>query len=454
MKVATFQQRVAGAALTGLLITTLTASGSARGAQDTPATETTDNAPNAPTAKNVQARQADATRADAGPTASHGPGDMFRYGEFHGSLRTLYYSTHNAYFVPDNNQDTISYGGSLGFESARWQGFRFGISAIVQRGIDHPDDAHAVSELEPDETNIGEAYVSWQHGDFGLTAGNQRMQLPFASDYDWRVTPMLYQGFNLHYGDDEDFLQAARIYRYKSWGSDTFSRTTNYTDVEEETDGMWAVGAGHAWYADGQKWSGQLWHERYDDYVRISYAEGHVTATQGALQPLLGVQYIRGTSDGRALAGEVDNHTYGLQLGLRYHSLEATLNMDHIASSPGDYLNGALVTPYAHNSSSGPYFAQPFFTSTQDLGAGNAYSLDVTGAASEALLVGARYSFMDLKDEAGAASLNQSEYLLFGIYSFQGALEGFSIADYAGVQTSPARARDFWQNRVALQYEF
>jgi|GEM_PF-5308360 len=39
--------------------------------------------------------------------------DIFTCGTVSGSLRTLYYSTHNAYFSKGFNQDTTSYGGSV-----------------------------------------------------------------------------------------------------------------------------------------------------------------------------------------------------------------------------------------------------------------------------------------------------------------------------------------------------
>lgn len=48
--------------------------------------------------------------------------DMFSCGSVSGSLRTLYYSTHNAYFVPGYSQDTVSYGGSVKYATAEYYG--------------------------------------------------------------------------------------------------------------------------------------------------------------------------------------------------------------------------------------------------------------------------------------------------------------------------------------------
>jgi uncharacterized protein YfiM (DUF2279 family) len=185
------------------------------------------------------------------------------------------------------------------------------------------------------------------------------------------------------------------------------------------------------------------------------YADSYLSWSDLPSQPKIGLQFIRGVSDGKALAGEVNSTSYGAQFAMNFTpSLRWSLNYDHIAASDNAYGDGALVTPYAHNSSSGPYFAQPFFTSTQDLGSGNAYSTDLNWTATESISVGTRYSFMDLTASSGASSSNQSEYLVYGTYSFGGVLKGLSVTDFVGVQTTSTSDANFWQNRLALEYDF
>ncbi|MGM1005316.1 hypothetical protein ACO10M_15990, partial [Acinetobacter haemolyticus] len=70
------------------------------------------------------------------------------------------------------------------------------------------------------------------------------------------------------------------------------------------------------------------------------------------------------------------------------------------------------------------------------------------------VIAGARYSFMDLKEADHVASRNQSEYMVFGIYNFTGALKGFSVSNFFGIQTSPRYEKDFLQNRFTLSYKF
>ncbi len=381
--------------------------------------------------------------------------DFFQCGTVSGSLRTLYYSSHNTLFVTGRSQDTVSYGGDIKYETAPLYGFRAALGGVFLRGIDHPDESRTVSALGNNQTNIGEAYLSWQDANFKITAGDQRINIPFAADYDFRVTPILFRGIDTIYGDKTDFLHATKVWRYKPWASDQFIGTSAFTNVDEPTNGMWAMGAGHGLALGNKNLSGQLWYESYEDYTNIFYSEGHLRWDAMPHEPDIGVQLIRGTSEGKALAGKVDNTSYGVQFGLKLISrLDWKLDYDHIAASPNAWKNGSLVAPYAHSASSGSYFAQPFFTSTEDLGSGNAYSTNLSYKTSDRLLVGARYSFMDLKPSARAASINQSEYLLYFTWGLSRLLNGLNLTDYAGVQTSSSYAKNFWQNRLTLQYDF
>lgn len=35
--------------------------------------------------------------------------------------------------------------------------------------------------------------------------------MPFVSDYDWRITPILFRGVDVNYGDKDNFLHASRL---------------------------------------------------------------------------------------------------------------------------------------------------------------------------------------------------------------------------------------------------
>jgi hypothetical protein len=389
--------------------------------------------------------------------------EMFTKGHFSGNFRTIYFSSHNAFYSPGLNQDTISYGGKLGFTTASLDGFSVRVSGVIQRGINHSDNPAKVDGyLGPNLDAMGEAYLKYEDHGLKIVGGNQQLDVPFASTYDWRMAPQLFQGVSARYGDSDNFVQTFKMFRFKSYISNSFTKRTTYnSDFDsyssignEETNGFWGVGVSHKWAFEPVTLTAQGWYQTYMDYARMTYLEGRVTRSEGVIKPFVGVQGFRETGDGRKLLGNVNSEVVGTQFGIKRNSLTLSFGYDRIVPHFDSYLNGALVTPYAHNVSSGPLFAQPCLSSTQDIGAGNAYAIDLNGAPMGNLFLGARYSFMDLKSSATAVSLNQSEYLLYAIYNFTGKLKGLSIADFVALQSSPAKQKKFVQNRLTLEYAF
>ncbi|MES1926642.1 OprD family outer membrane porin [Salinisphaera sp. T31B1] len=414
---------------------------------------------------------ADAQRADGEASTLR---QMFALGEVDGNLRTLYYANHNAFFLDsvagDHDRHTASIGGKLGFTTAELHGISIRLSTYAQRNFARSSDSNDLDEtgynrdLGRDIATLGEAYLQYDDHELRLRAGNQALSdVPFTATYDYRIIPQLYQGVSARYGGPDRYLSAMRIYRYKSRIADSYDRTTNYNadafeaappNTRSETDGFWAVGGADKATFGASQLSGKAWFVNYLDYADMTYVEGKIADGNGTIRPFFGAQFIRETDDGRALLGRIDHHTYGAQLGIERRSLTATLNYDYIPRERDSVLNGALVTPYAHNEASGPLFAQPYLTSTQDLGAGNAYAAAIKGAPSEHTLLGARYSYMDLIPESGGESIGQSEYLVYAIYNLSGAFEGLSVSDFFAYQTQKTQDRDFWENRLAIEYAF
>jgi outer membrane porin, OprD family len=406
---------------------------------------------------------AQSTDAGNAPAEVSSLSDMIGEGKVSGDIRTIYFSTHNAFFVPGLEQNTVSYGGKLGYTTATLNGFSAGVSGFIQRGIGHSDDPSKVDGyLGPNVTAMGELYLKWQHDKFNVTVGNQQLDVPFASTYDWRMAPQLFQGVAARYGDTDNYVTAFRMFRFKSYIDNSFTQKTMYNAKidpysgvgNQTTDGFWGMGGARSVPLDSVVLKGQAWYMTYLDYARMTYLEGQISQKEGAIKPFLGVQLFYEDGDGKKLLGNVRSQVYGVQLGLKRNSITASLGYDRIVPNKDSYLNGSLVTPYAHFASSGPLFAQPFLSSTQDLGAGNAYALDINGAASDNLFIGARYSYMDLKNSATSQSLNMSEYLGYAIYNFSGKWKGFSIADFIALQSSPAQQQKFWQNRLTFEYAF
>lgn len=376
-------------------------------------------------------------------------------GSVHGSLRGNYYSLNHAYFSPVS-QDTASVGGYIKYETAPLNGVQAGISYDLQHRLDSRDNHAEVSELQKNSNGLAEAYLTWKNDKARVTVGNQRLDLPFVGDYaDWRVLETVYRGVDAKYGNNTDFVRLTKVNKFKSYADDDFTKASRQSD-SIKTDGMWSLGGGKSTkLANGSTLKGQLWLQRYEDYSNIIYAQGSMDFPHQRYKPELAVQYINGKDQGKAYGGKVDSQVAGIQLsGNMTPDLNVKAAYDYIRPRKDAYLNGALLTPYAHNTSSDPIFAQPFFTSTQDLGAGNAFMLSAEDKFNANTILGARYSFMDLKENSHVKSMNQSEYLLYGIYNFDGKLKGLSLADFAGVQVSPRYDHKFLQNRLVLAYNF
>lgn len=382
--------------------------------------------------------------------------EMLGCGTLHGAVKSLYYSTHNAYFVEGLNQDTVSVGGYVKYETAPFYGVQAAVGYDLQRRLDEKNQHPEVSELKEDRDGLAEAYVTWKNDRARVTIGNQRLNLPFMGDYaDRRVLLNLYQAADVQIGNNKDYLRFTKVNKFKSYGDDEFTETSRQ-NANLETDGVWSIGLGKAFNLDQQKQlKAQVWYQSYDDYTDLIYTQADLSFPLWKTSPEFSMQYIYGREQGKALAGDVNSNIFGVQAAFKVVP-KATLKLayDYIKPEHESYLNGALLTPYATKTSSGEIFAQPFFTSTQDLGAGNALMVSLDGLLTDQLIGGVRYSFMDLKEAENVESRNQSEYMLFAIYNFTGALKGLSVSNFAGIQTSPRYNKDFLQNRFAIAYKF
>lgn len=376
-------------------------------------------------------------------------------GEVSGRFKTLYFSTNHAYFVDGLNQDTIATGGFIKYETYPLYDVRFGLSYAGQRRLDaQKKDNNEVSELSPEKDGLAESYISWKSTSMALKIGQQSLDLPFVGNYDWRIMPVLYRAVDFSYTEQDDFIRITALDRFKSYADDQFDQTSRYS-ADIKSDGMWSVGVGKVLDLDKHHLKGQIWYQSYNDYNYLAYAEAHLKLKAWSYQPDLGIQLMYAQDQGQSLAGKVDHHGVGISLAMSvFDEMTLTTAYNYIRPNQNSYLNGALFAPYMVYTASGPYFAQPFFTSTQDLGSGHAAGIALEGSLSDQTFVGMRYSFMGLKESPEIKVLNQSEYILYAIHNFTGSFKGWSISNFAGVSTSSRSDKAFLQNRLGLTYQF
>lgn len=378
---------------------------------------------------------------------------MLSCGKIEGSLRLNSYSLNNAYFA-NQSQDTTTAGGYATYQTARYQGFKVAVGIEGQRRL--AEGSHAVSELSQHTFGLGEAYINWTHGLFNITVGNQRLDLPFTGDYSfYRVQPWLYQAIDAKYGTTDDFIRLTKVNKYKSYGDDQFTHSNRlnddpYSGYQQNFDGMYSLGLGKKLDRTQYSLKGQAWVEHYQDLLDIYYGEASLTFKQAAWQPEIGVQAIYGDETGQKRLGQINSTSFGTQIKLKpTEKIIWKVGYDHIIKDKNStWYEGALPTPYAHNTSSDPYFAQPFFTSTQDLGAGNFYSTEISSPINKALFMGSRITYADLNTTDGK---DMYEVMFYGFYNLS---KNFSVSEFVGFQKQHGDANAFLQNRLGLTYNF
>lgn len=384
--------------------------------------------------------------------------EMLACGNVEGSIRLNSFSLNNAYFS-DTSQDTTTAGGYLTYKTARFNGFQAALGVEGQRRL--AEGAHNISELSEHTFGIGEAYLNWTQDKFSITVGNQKLNLPFMGDYSYyRVQPWLYQGVDIKYGDSDNFVRATKVNKFKSYGDDEFSKSNRLNDdpfsgYDQNFDGVISLGLGKKIDLNDKYLKGQLWVEQYQDLINLYYAEANLGFKEATWKPEISLQGIYGEETGDAYLGNIDSKSVGVQLKLKpTDTLTWKIAYDHVFYEDNSaWLNGSLPTPYAHNTSSDPYFAQPFFTSTQDLGPGNFYTTELSSPFGKNIFAGARLTYTDI-DRKFNSDRDMYEVMFYGFYNFTGALKGLSIAEFVGAQKRDGDSNAFLQNRLALSYNF
>ncbi|PVZ87616.1 hypothetical protein C9426_11220 [Serratia sp. S1B] len=389
---------------------------------------------------------------------------MFSCGTVEGSLRLASYSTHNAYFLDQigigRSEDTTTAGGYVNYKTARYNGFQAVVGIEGQNRLSH--GSHSVSELSDGTFGIGEAYLNWKQDKFSVTVGNQRLDLPFMGDYsDYRVQPWLYQGVDMKYGDADNFVRATYINKYKSYGDDNFTHRDRYNDdstLDTHLDHVTSFGLGKKFNLNDKYLKTQAWVESYEDSFNLYYGEANLGFNKVKWTPEVSVQAAYANDIGDAQFGKVDSTSLGAQLKLKpTDKLTWRIGYDHVFKKNNAWGLGSLPTPYAHNTSSDPYFAQPFFTSTQDLGPGDFYTTELSSPFGQNAFVGTRLSYVAVNDSyKKLSSLNNDMYevMFYGFYNFTGSLKGLSLSEFVGFQKLQGDADLFLQNRFGITYNF
>ncbi|MBU2749776.1 hypothetical protein HER14_02020 [Acidithiobacillus thiooxidans] len=368
----------------------------------------------------------------------------------------------NHYFSP-YDQYTMSVGGGLFLGTPRYKGFSLAIEPMGQSGLGtHASNPDLVSPtLGPSFSTLGQAYV--QYKKYGINAKVGDVELndtPWdGSDVGYRILPITYQGVSFDYtiGHDLNFY-FARMYKWRYFNQEHYNRETAYSiylpDDQKKSDGLLNVGLKYKGFVPGinfVKTNSELWFYNYYQYNRLYMLQSVNTIGKGPYKAIVGFQFMHaGKSAG--FLGNVNSQLYGAELGAKSSFGKVVLAYDYQPAHPNSFNYGGLATPYDTITDSGPIFAQPVMSSTQDFGSGTAAGIKVDYYGIKNLFTQVRFTHLHMR--TNPIFENYNEYNLILSYSFSG-VKGLNLTDIASYANEhPSSNPNFYQNRLMLVYNF
>jgi hypothetical protein len=382
--------------------------------------------------------------------------------EIKGFISTYDWTSVNHYFSP-YDQYTLSAGGGLFLGTPYLDGFRAAIEPMGQSGLGtHASNPNRVSPtLGPSFTTLGQAYL--QYKDHGINARVGYIELnnePWAaSDVGYRILPITFEGIAASYKLTKNIsLYASRIFRWRYFNQGLYHRDTAYSfylpEAAKSSSGFMSVGLKYNGIVNKQmrwKTNSELWFYNYYQYARMYMAQSVNTFTIGSIKPIIGVQFMHsGKKNG--FLGAVNAQLYGVEAGIKTSTTKLVLAYDYLPGHANTFNYGGLVTPYDTITDSGPIFAQPVMSSTQDFGSGSAATVKVDYYGIPKLFAQLRYTYLHMR--TSPTFQEYREYNLILSYS-PGWAKGLNITDIASYANESNQATpNFYQNRLMLVYKF
>ena len=171
---------------------------------------------------------------------------VFTEGKTQGNVRLGYIAQEN----PGSDADTYAtaVGGRLGFETAAWNGLKFGVTAYVSQEIGALSGEGG--ELNPDFfadgqdsfAYMGEAYFEYTWRDVMVRVGRQRIDTPLADTDDIRMLPNSFEALIATYGGIADTaLVAGYVTRWA--GYDSGGDISAFKRLADDGSGALVIGA-------------------------------------------------------------------------------------------------------------------------------------------------------------------------------------------------------------------
>lgn len=368
----------------------------------------------------------------------------------------------NHYFSP-YDQYTFSVGGGLFLGTPQYDGFSLAIEPMGQSGLGtHASNPNLVSPtLGPSFSTLGQAYI--QYKKYGIDAKVGDMELNHTpwngSDVGYRILPITFQGLSFDYSPGYGLkFYAARMYKWRYFNQEHYNRETAYSiylpEDKKKSDGLLSIGLKYKGKIPGLKFvktNSEIWFYNYYQYNRLYMAQSINTIGSGNYKGIFGVQFMHAGKN-TGFLGNVNAQLYGAEAGVKNGFGKLLVAYDFLPAHPNSFNYGGLATPYDTITDSGPFFAQPVMSSTQDFGSGTAAGIKLDFYGIPHLFTQLRYTYLHMRTTA--IYTNYNEYNLILSYKIP-SVKGLSITDIGSYANEhPSEIANFYQNRLMVVYKF
>lgn len=385
-------------------------------------------------------------------------------GTVKGFLSAYNWTSINHYFS-GVDQHTFAVGGGLFLATPSYYGFSVAVEPLFQSGLGtHNSNQNLVSPtLGPSFATIGQAYLQFRDSLVTAKVGDMELDnAPWAnSDIGYRILPITYQGASLSLTPSKNVhIYLRRITKWRYFNQSTYNAETAYSfylpRARRPSAGFLETGVnyvGHPINRRGLKTNSELWYYDFYQYDRLVVAQSVNTLPLSHHYAAdIGVQAMDSRKS-QGLVGHVESQAYGAEFGFSASSYKILGGYDYLPAHLGAFNNGGLVTPYDTITDSGPFFAQPIMSSTQDFGSGSASSIRLDYYGIPGLFTQIRYTYLDMTK--GGPTQSYGEWNLLASYKIP-YVKGLGVTDilsYAKTGAVLPRTR-FYQNRLMLIYSF
>lgn len=320
---------------------------------------------------------------------------------------------------------------------------------------------------------LSELYAQYRTWSDFAQIGRMSIDTPFVNPADKRLIPITFQGAQVrHYFGGGWNVALMQIARFKSRTSSTFDANNLLTQVR--TPGFALLEVSHGSRALNVS-ADQYW---FADVASLTYLSAQVRVGEGSM---LAAQTVIEDQAGRALAGTIHNHTYGLQFATRSGGVDVSLGFDYapavtfVTTNPASIfrpvgapapvalgggrfsvLGGGIASPYTDSLTSDPLFTTSLTASQSDRrSAGTSYKLALSGTGDSGHVPWAfsqshfDFGAVGTTDETDAdITLNLGRIDPTKLYT------GLSLRQRWGYRITNTAPLRFLYSRTQLQYTF